>query len=104
IESLIPAGFGKLAALANRFRPRVKQAIEEENGRRKFWEQVFEGRIAEAVFSGNEAEAEDLLERALANQNPVNQGEVYLVGGGPGDPDLLTFRALRLMQRADIVL
>ncbi|MCK9503003.1 MAG: siroheme synthase CysG [Porticoccaceae bacterium] len=104
IESLIPAGFGKLAALANRFRPRVKQAIEGENGRRKFWEQVFEGRIAEAVFSGNEAEAEDLLERALANQNPVNQGEVYLVGGGPGDPDLLTFRALRLMQRADIVL
>jgi uroporphyrin-III C-methyltransferase/precorrin-2 dehydrogenase/sirohydrochlorin ferrochelatase len=104
IEALIPAGFGRLATLANRFRPRVKQAISSENQRRKFWEQVFEGRVAEAVFSGDELAAEGLLEAALANHKPVSQGEVYLVGGGPGDPDLLTFRALRLMQQADIVL
>lgn len=103
IESLIPAAYGKLATLANRFRPQVKAAIDDENSRRKFWEEVFAGQVAEAVFKGNDAQAETLLSRLVDSYQPATVGEVYLVGGGPGDPDLLTFRALRLMQQADIV-
>ncbi len=104
LESLLPAAYGKLAALSARFRDRVKRAIPDENRRRAFWESVFEGRVAEAIYSGRETEAEQLLESSLEGDQPPTTGEVYLVGGGPGDPDLLTFRALRLMQQADIVL
>lgn len=104
IEALIPAAYGKLAKLAQTFRPLVKEKLPEENSRRKFWETVFEGAVAEAVFKGNEAEAEAQLANLLAQTDGKPVGEVYLVGGGPGDPDLLTFRALRLMQQADIVL
>src|SRR5690606_26039751 len=74
------------------------------NGRRAFWEGIFEGPVAELVYSGRDGEAEAALAKALEAPDPQPLGEVYLVGGGPGDPDLLTFRALRLMQQADIVL
>lgn len=104
IESLLPAAYGRLAALAEKFRPRVKESLTRENERRIFWEQIFQGPVAEAVFTGNEARAEELLENTLTGHQAASCGEVYLVGGGPGDPDLLTFRALRLMQQADIVL
>lgn len=104
IESLIPSAYGRLAQLAARFRPLVKQSLDSEGKRRRFWEEVFEGPVAEAVYRGDDQEAEYLLHRALADPHEKQVGEVYLVGGGPGDPDLLTFRALRLMQQADIVL
>lgn len=104
LESLIPASYGALASLANRFRPKVKHAIADENSRRQFWESVFDGPVSEAVYTGDTQLAETLLEETIANARPQARGEVYLVGGGPGDPDLLTFRALRLMQQADIVL
>ncbi|HLS98603.1 MAG: siroheme synthase CysG [Porticoccaceae bacterium] len=104
LESLLPANLGRLARLAERFRPRVKEKIPAENGRRAFWEGIFEGPVAELVYSGRDGEAEAALAKALEAPDPQPLGEVYLVGGGPGDPDLLTFRALRLMQQADIVL
>ncbi|KJS05772.1 MAG: sirohydrochlorin ferrochelatase, partial [Gammaproteobacteria bacterium BRH_c0] len=104
LESLLPDGYGKLAALADKFRPAVKARLESENSRRSFWEKVFEGPIAELVFRGRMQDAEQALAEALEYPDIQTCGEVYLVGGGPGDPDLLTFRALRLMQQADIVL
>lgn len=105
IETLFPHSWGRLALLAQRFRSQVKAAFSTINQRRVFWENVFQGDIAERVFSGREDEAERLLVERLAQQkNQHYQGEVYLVGAGPGDPDLLTFRALRLMQQADVVL
>jgi uroporphyrin-III C-methyltransferase/precorrin-2 dehydrogenase/sirohydrochlorin ferrochelatase len=105
IESLVPAAVGRLAALAGKFRARVKQRIEDPAARRGFWEKVFSGEVAQLTLSGQDAAAQRALERALEHPRSVEApaGEVYLVGAGPGDPDLLTFRALRLMQQADVV-
>lgn len=104
LETLIPAGYGRLAELANRFRDRVKARFQNAADRRTFWENVLQGGVAERVFSGHIEEADAGMERALENAGSTSgMGEVYLVGGGPGDPDLLTFRALRLMQQADVV-
>ncbi|MGJ0491362.1 siroheme synthase CysG [Methylobacter sp.] len=104
IESLIPPAYGRLAHIAEKFRSRVKEVIKEPAQRRIFWENVLQGSIAELIFSGKEQEAEQKLEQMLINQKGnINVGEVYLVGAGPGAADLLTFRALRLMQQADVV-
>ena len=105
IETLIPAGFGRLAALAGRFRDAVKARLGDPQQRRLFWEQVLQGSIAERVLAGDETQAQRLLQQRLEQGGEApDKGEVYLVGAGPGDPDLLTFRALRLMQQADVVL
>lgn len=104
LESLVPAGYGRLANLCARYRERVKGRFAEQRDRRRFWDRVLQGGVAERVFSGHLDEADAAMERELASANqPSAQGEVYLVGAGPGDPDLLTFRALRLMQQADVV-
>lgn len=106
IETWVPRAYGDLAALAGRFRDPVKRALPIHR-RSHFWRRIFDGPVAEKVFSGRLDEAATDLEAALAaarRGQAADVGEVYLVGGGPGDPDLLTFRALRLMQRADVVL
>jgi len=105
LETLIPASFGRLAMLAADFREKVKKHFSHPPDRRIFWEKVLQGPVAELIFAGKDAAARDALENALrtAPDAPREMGEVYLVGGGPGDPDLLTFRALRLMQQADVV-
>jgi len=103
LESLIPAGYGRLAALAGAFRDRVKARFKPQE-RRRFWERVLQGPIAELVFSGRDVEAREALQATLEDTRlAFSGGEVSLVGAGPGDPDLLTFRALRLMQQADVV-
>ncbi|AJE21412.1 siroheme synthase CysG [Azotobacter chroococcum] len=104
IETWIPASYGQLAGLAKKFREQVKRLLPNVQQRRVFWEEVFQGPIAERLLAGQGAEAERLLEAKLGGAAPRALGEVYLVGAGPGDPDLLTFRALRLMQQADVVL
>jgi len=104
LESLIPAAYGRLAQLAGRFRQEVKRTLQAPAQRRIFWEEVFQGRIAERVLAGQENEAQRLLQEKLQEKPADATGEVYLVGAGPGDVDLLTFRALRLMQQADVVL
>ena len=122
LETLIPQGYGKLAKLAGDFRDEVKTKIPTLTGRRQFWERAFEGDVSQLMFAGNEDAAAARLQADLDNtasainekstadntsteshtvKNPM--GEVYIVGAGPGDPELLTFKALRLMQQADIV-
>ncbi len=105
LEGYIPAAYGRLAALVDGFREKVKAKFSNVEQRRIFWESVLEGTVADQVFSGHEDEAKEALEKAIeaAKADADFQGEVYLVGAGPGDPDLLTFRALRLMQAADVV-
>lgn len=104
LESSIPAAYGQLAQLASRFRGRVKERFGDGEQRRRFWEKALSGPVKELVFSGNMAAAEQSLEKQLASEETEAGGEVYLVGAGPGDPDLLTFKALRLMQQAEVVL
>lgn len=104
IETWIPATYGQLAGLAKIFRAQVKSLFPDVQQRRVFWEDVFQGQIAESVFASKLGEARRMLEDKINGAAPRALGEVYLVGAGPGDPDLLTFRALRLMQQADVVL
>jgi len=103
LESTIPATYGHLARLVDGFRDRVKKKLPDTSSRRAFWEKILTGKVAELVFSGKREAARELLESAVEQAEVEEQGEVYLVGGGPGDPDLLTFRALRLMQQADVI-
>jgi len=105
LEALIPSGFGRLAALAGEFRDAVKARIADPGQRRRFWEGVLSGPIAEMIYAGRDSDARESLTKALDDGGTADaaMGEVYLVGAGPGDPDLLTFRALRLMQQADVV-
>ena len=106
LETLIPSAYGRLAELMKGFRGRVKERFPDFQQRRRFWEQVLQGPVAELLFSGQEKAALRSLESSLDEPAGPHlyEGEVYLVGGGPGDPDLLTFRALRLMQQVEVVL
>ena len=105
IEAMVPAAYGRLAEFAGRMRDRVKQHIPSESPRRIFWEQAVEGRIGEMVLAGREEQAELQLQQQLSDaENSAHHGEVYLIGAGPGDPDLMTFKAVRLLQSADVVL
>ncbi|WP_114700032.1 siroheme synthase CysG [Psychrobacter proteolyticus] len=133
LETLIPQGYGKLAKLAGEFRSEVKAKIPTLTGRRQFWERAFEGQVSQLMFAGNETEAtaqlqadldstaaaiskksddtnsvreSDAIKNVASDESEKNLpaiGEVYIVGAGPGDPELLTFKALRLMQQADVV-
>ena len=103
LESIIPHGMGKLAEFSGKWRAAVKAKIINPDERRIFWEDLYASPLKEQVFNDNMAEADRLIEQALMQwQKP--KGEVYLVGAGPGDPELLTLKALRLMQQADVVI
>ena len=109
LEALIPASYGNLAGTMAQYRDKLKAAMPDERDRRIFWERVVQGPIAELFFSGRNNEAEKSLESEIERisnkqDSRENIGEVWLIGAGPGEPDLLTFRALRLMQQADVVL
>jgi uroporphyrin-III C-methyltransferase/precorrin-2 dehydrogenase/sirohydrochlorin ferrochelatase len=104
LETMIPVAYGRLAVYAAQFRERVKQRLSVPEKRRRFWEKILQGPFAEMVFAGRDRAAKAYLERVLdRGTDEAGGGEVYLVGAGPGDPELLTFRAMRLMQQADVV-
>jgi len=106
LESLLPSAYGRLAKMTADFRGKVKARFSNPNDRRLFWERVLQGPAAEMVFAGRDNDARIEIEKSLQADDAEQSdkmGEVYLIGGGPGDPDLLTFRALRLMQQADVV-
>ena len=103
-ETMLPARMADLASLLREFRGRVQEKLGEFDDRVKFWEGVMDSEIPELVYSGQLELGKNKLAERLAQGSGVSSlGEVYLVGAGPGDPDLLTLRALRLMHKADIV-
>ena len=104
LETVIPTAYGRLAQLAHEMRDRVKKHFAHPPQRRIFWEKMLGGSFADLVLAGKGTEAEKYFEQQLtAAKDEPPRGEVYLVGAGPGNPDLLTFRALKLMQQADVV-
>lgn len=106
IETLLPARVGELAEIIGHWRGRVAKKLRPIRDRRRFWEQVIDGPAAQASLSGKAIEADasiaKLLEQAKQGET-LREGIVHIVGAGPGDPDLLTIKALRAMQDADIV-
>jgi uroporphyrin-III C-methyltransferase/precorrin-2 dehydrogenase/sirohydrochlorin ferrochelatase len=108
IEAMLPARIGDLAGFIGRFRKSINGRIAAMPLRRRFWERVIDGPIGALVLAGRAAEAEQLLTdigdpTAFAGAHGAAEGRVTLVGAGPGDPDLLTIKALRALQDADVV-
>ncbi len=103
IEALLPPGLGRLARFAGSFRGAVRATIPGVAARRRFWEDFFDGPLAEAVLRGETARAREEMLRRVNRPAPAPAGAVAIVGAGPGDPDLLTLRALRLLEGADVV-
>ncbi len=107
IEATLPRAYGQLADFASGWADRIARAIPDARTRRHVWERMIDGPAGDLFLAGAPDQASAQIERDLdsaAMDGPATGGEVYLVGAGPGDPDLLTLRALRLMQRADVVL
>lgn len=103
LEATIPARMGELVQFSGDWRADSKKAITNPDERRIFWENLYAGKVGEQVLAGNRSEADAAMPQLLDDWKTPG-GEVYLVGAGPGDPELLTFKALRLMQQADVVL
>jgi uroporphyrin-III C-methyltransferase/precorrin-2 dehydrogenase/sirohydrochlorin ferrochelatase len=110
LESFLPQRLGALARIAGSLRPLVKRRVEDASARRRFWERFFDGPMASDVLAGRTQESDaGLRERIVASIDDAAAkgtapGEVVLVGAGPGDAGLLTLRALRALQNADVIL
>ena len=105
LETVIPYSFSKLADIMMEYGDVVKKNFLKISDRRKFWEVFLDGPVSEMVLSGHIDKAKKALDESLKENKFLEKtGEVYLVGAGPGDPELLSFKALRLMQKADIVI
>lgn len=102
LETLVPQHIGPLAELVGRFRNTVKSRFSQLSDRRQFWEKVFDSAVVSDIQSGNTTDAETRL-KSMLEAEPKPEGEVYIVGAGPGDAELLTLKALQLMQQADVV-
>jgi uroporphyrin-III C-methyltransferase/precorrin-2 dehydrogenase/sirohydrochlorin ferrochelatase len=103
IEAALPPGLDILGRVARDLRETVKASAPQGVARRRFWERAFRGRAAEAADRGDEAEARRAVLRELNALHGQATGVVWLVGAGPGDPELLTVKALRLIQDADVI-
>jgi uroporphyrin-III C-methyltransferase/precorrin-2 dehydrogenase/sirohydrochlorin ferrochelatase len=106
LEGVLPQHLGKMAQISGDFRERLKTKVASITARRRFWERAFNGRFSDLIASGKEDDAKAELESTMVdiNNDEKAKGEVFLIGAGPGDPGLLTLRALQLMQEADVVL
>jgi uroporphyrin-III C-methyltransferase/precorrin-2 dehydrogenase/sirohydrochlorin ferrochelatase len=104
IEAMLPARIGELTAFAEGFREAVANRLPPGPRRLRFWETFFDSSVADDVLAGREAKAREGMMRLVNGEaTEADTGQVAIVGAGPGDPDLLTFKAVRFLQRADVV-
>ena len=107
LERELDPRLGRLAAIAREFRPQVQERIAPGPERRAFWEAVFAGPAAQAILAGDEAEGRRIVSAMLGDRGAMQtpkRGRVLLVGAGPGDPELLTLKAVRALKCADVIL
>lgn len=104
LDERFPANYGNLTAWAGTLRDMMREKVTDMDVRRRLWENIINGLPGEKLMSGKVDEANELVEKAINDIDSISHGEVYLVGAGPGDPDLLTFKALRLMQQSEVIL
>lgn len=104
IESLFDHSLGSLASLAARYRPHIKARRPDLKQRRRFYDWLLDGPVARLLRQERPAEAEQLFKAELEQEQAVSQGSVVLVGAGSGDPGLLTLKALRALNEADVIL
>jgi uroporphyrin-III C-methyltransferase / precorrin-2 dehydrogenase / sirohydrochlorin ferrochelatase len=103
IESWLPANFGALAARAQELRSAVAASVHDGRARRRLWERLLQGPFRHAVLGGGQAEADRIFAAEVAGSREPATGRVALIGCGPGDPDLLTLKALQRLQEADVL-
>ena len=105
LEAMLPLAYGRLSLSVGKFRKNLQNTLQSKQERRYFWNRIFSSPIIELFLSGREQEAEHILKNEIGTigQSTESIGQVCLVGAGPGDPDLLTLRALRLIQNADTI-
>ncbi len=104
IEAMLPSSYGQLARFLSRFRGEIETKISSSRARRRFWEQMIDGPVADSFLAGRPAQAEYLIRAGLEGDGQGQAGSVTIIGVGNGDADLVSFRALGAMQRADLVL
>ncbi len=107
LEAMLPSALGRLADFMGAWRAKVRRDVARPTERRRLWERVARGSVAEHLYAGRNAQAHRLMAKMVNGAGVDSQplkGEVYIVGAGPGDPELLTLRALRLMQQCDVAL
>jgi uroporphyrin-III C-methyltransferase / precorrin-2 dehydrogenase / sirohydrochlorin ferrochelatase len=104
IESLVDESFGRLAQLLGRWRGRIRRRVPGMEDRRRLYEQILRGPVADSVRQAREEQAGEMIGNLLAEARPERTGLVQIVGAGPGDPGLLTLNALRALQSADVIL
>ncbi len=103
IEALVPPAYGRLAALADRFKAQIRRRFPDLTARRRMLERLLTGDAADLVFAGRDEEAAGVFAAALQSDHAAPEGMVFLVGAGPGAADLLTLRAQRLLGEADVI-
>lgn len=106
VEAVLPERIGDLARLAASLRAQVNGLIVDPGQRRRLWRRLAEGPVARLVLDGDAAAARRaaLVELDAARGDTVAPGIVHIVGAGPGDPDLLTLRAIQSLREADVIL
>jgi uroporphyrin-III C-methyltransferase/precorrin-2 dehydrogenase/sirohydrochlorin ferrochelatase len=105
LEQQLHPRLGRIASIAREFRSVVSKRVPMGAPRRTFWQQVLTGASAKAILAGDEARGRQLIEVLLSGVNPQpTPGRVILVGAGPGDPELLTLKAVRALKSADLIL
>ena len=106
LERVLPFGLPNFTALLGEMRDSVKARFNEPEARRRFWDHIIDGPIGDAALAGQVDEARGRIKTELDSWDDAQRakGSVFLIGAGPGDPELLTLKGQRLLQRADVVL